>query len=47
MTSVKKTTYQSWTNNFGHVLCDWAIKLDLAILTSKVIDQMTNYLIGK
>jgi hypothetical protein len=47
VTSVKKTTYQSWTNHFGHVLCDWAIKLDLAILTSKVIDQMTDYSIGK
>jgi len=33
--------------SFGHVLCDWAIKLDLVIFTSKVTNKMIDYLIGK
>jgi hypothetical protein len=44
---VKKTTMSIWTNHFGHVLCDWAIKLDHVILIGKVIDEMIDYLTGR
>jgi hypothetical protein len=40
VTSVKITTLSIWTNHFGHVMHDWAIKLDLVILTCKMIDKM-------
>jgi hypothetical protein len=47
MIGIKKTTMSIWTSHFDHVQHDWAIKLDLVILTSKMTNKMTNYLIGK
>jgi hypothetical protein len=32
------------TSRFGHVLCDWVVKLDLVNLNGKVIYKMTDYL---
>jgi hypothetical protein len=40
---VKKTTLSIWISHFGHVRHDWAVKLGLVILTSKVMDGMTYY----
>jgi hypothetical protein len=44
MIGVKRTTLSIWTSWFVHVQCDWVVKLDLIILTSRTIDKMTNYL---
>jgi hypothetical protein len=44
---VKKTTLSILTGRFVHVMHGWAIKLDLVILTSKVIKEMTNYLTNR
>jgi hypothetical protein len=43
VTGIKKTTLSIWINHFGHVLCDWAIELDLVIVIGKVTDKMINY----
>ncbi len=43
----QKPTLSIKTNHFGHVLCDWAIKLNLDILTSKVIHKILIYLTCK
>ncbi len=40
---IKKTTLSIWTSHLGHVLRDWAIKLDLVIL----IDEMLDYSISR
>jgi hypothetical protein len=44
--SVKKNHLVNLDNSFVHVQCDQAIKLDLVILTSEMINKMTNYLIS-
>jgi hypothetical protein len=35
-----------WTTHYVHVQCDGVVKLDLIILTTEVINKMTNYLIS-
>ncbi len=47
MIGIKKITTSIWTSHFDHVQHDWAIKLDLVILTSKMINKMIDYLVGK
>jgi len=42
----KKTIMSIWTTHYVHVQCDGVVKLDLIILTTEVIDKMTNYLIS-
>jgi hypothetical protein len=44
MTGVKKTTLSIWTSHFVHVQHNWVVKLNLVILTSRVINKMIDYL---
>jgi hypothetical protein len=37
----QKIPLSIWTSRFDHVQRDWAIQMDLVILTGKVIDKMT------
>jgi hypothetical protein len=39
----KKIILSISISHFDHVLRDWAVKLDLVILTSKVINEMIDY----
>jgi hypothetical protein len=43
MISVKKITLSIWTSRFVHVQWNWVVKLDLVILTSRMINKMINY----
>jgi hypothetical protein len=44
---VKKISLSIWISCFVHVLCVWAVKLDLVILIGRMIDEMTNYLFNR
>jgi hypothetical protein len=46
MTSIKKTTVLIWISHFIHVQHNWAVKLDLVILTKGMTDKMIDYVIN-